>query len=251
MSEPILQISEVSKNFGGIVVLRDVSFKLEAGARHALIGPNGAGKTTLFNVISGVYQQDAGEVMFAGKSVSGVPSRKRISLGMVRSFQNIRLMPHLSVVENVMLGQHSQANFFDMFKPIMAIPKSDEKQRAIELLESFGLSAFNGRSVSELPYGVRKKIEVVRALMANPRLLLLDEPAAGLNAAETATLHEFLSEVGERGVTLLVVEHDMPFVNKLCDTVTVMNFGSLIYDGPVSGMRQDKNVLEAYLGTDD
>ena len=251
MSEPILEISGVSKNFGGIVVLQDVSFKLKTGAKHALIGPNGAGKTTMFNVISGVYQQDAGEVIFAGKSVSDVPSRKRISFGLARSFQNIRLMPHLSVVENVMLGQHSQANFIDMLKPIMAIPKSNDKQKAIELLESFGLNAFNGRLVSELPYGVRKKIEVVRALMANPRLLLLDEPAAGLNAAETATLHEFLSEVGERGVTLLVVEHDMPFVNKLCDTVTVMNFGRVIYDGPVSAMRKDKDVLEAYLGTDE
>ena len=247
MSDPLLQISSVSKNFGGIVVLEDVSFTVEAGARHALIGPNGAGKTTMFNVISGVYQQNSGDVLFAGENIRSVPSRKRIALGMARSFQNIRLMPHLSVIENVMLGQHSQAKMIDMLKPIA---NAADKDQAIHLLESFGLEAFNGRSVSELPYGVRKKIEVVRALMAKPRLLLLDEPAAGLNNAEMGTLHEFLVEVSERGVTLLLVEHDMPFVNNLCETVTVMNFGRRIYDGHVSGMRQDKNVLEAYLGTD-
>jgi len=250
MADPILQISSVSKNFGGVVVLEDVSFVVEAGARHALIGPNGAGKTTMFNVISGVYQQNAGDVLFAGQNINDIPSRKRIALGMARSFQNIRLMPHLSVTENVMLGQHSQAGILDLLKPIMAMPRAHDKERAVELLDNFGLEAFQGRSVSELPYGVRKKIEVVRALMANPRLLLLDEPAAGLNVAETATLHDFLVEVAERGVTLLLVEHDMPFVNKLCDTVTVMNFGRRIYDGPVSGLREDKNVLEAYLGAD-
>jgi len=248
MAEPVLEILSVSKNFGGVVVLEDISFNVKKGARHALIGPNGAGKTTMFNVISGVYQQDAGEVRFEGRVIDHIPSRKRIALGMARSFQNIRLMPHLSVLENVMLGQHSQVGMMGMLKPIGLIPNEITKANAIAMLESFQLDLHHGQSVSSLPYGIRKKIEVVRALMARPRLLLLDEPAAGLNPAETNALRDFLIDVAERGTTLLLVEHDMPFVNSLCETVTVMNFGQCIYDGPVSGLRQDEKVLEAYLG---
>ncbi|MDA9930532.1 ABC transporter ATP-binding protein [Alphaproteobacteria bacterium] len=249
MSEFLLQISSVSKNFGGIVVLEDVSFSVKTGSRHALIGPNGAGKTTMFNVISGVYQPDSGAVHFEGQDMEGVPSRKRIALGMARSFQNIRLMPHLSVLENVMLGQHSRPGMLGMLKPLGFMRNAADKQEAAEMLDSFGLSPSHGQLVSSLPYGVRKKIEVVRALMARPRLLLLDEPAAGLNATETGALREFLFDVAQRGVTLLLVEHDMPFVNSLCESATVMNFGRRIYDGPVSGLREDEKVLEAYLGT--
>lgn len=250
MANPILSLRNVDKNFGGIEVLKDVSFDVAAGARHALIGPNGAGKTTLFNVISGVYTPDGGTIQLQGQDLAGVPSRKRIGLGMARSFQNIRLMPHLSVVENVMLGQHARPGVLRLFRPVGMMPGARERTEALDLLNAFGLDPHRGQVVGNLPYGVRKKIEVVRALMANPKLLMLDEPAAGLNASETAALRDFLMQVSERGVSLLVVEHDMPFVNSLCDHVTVMNFGERIYDGPVSGVRDSRAVLEAYLGGD-
>ena len=249
MPEPILSLSGVGKHFGGVVVLEDVSFDVRTGTRHALIGPNGAGKTTLFNVISGVFPPDEGTVRLTGRDLAGVPSRKRIAMGMARSFQNIRLMPHLSVVENVMLGQHARPGVLRKLKPVGLMPKSRERDEALEVLHAFGIDPHHGQVVANLPYGIRKKIEVVRALMAEPQLLLLDEPAAGLNSSETAALRDFLMQVSERGVTLLVVEHDMPFVNSLCEHVTVMNFGRRIYDGPAAGVREDEAVLEAYLGT--
>jgi len=251
MSETILRISNVSKSFGGVQVLENVTFTVIKGNRHALIGPNGAGKTTLFNVISGIHDPDEGSVSFEGNDLTQVPSRKRIKKGLSRSFQNIRLMPHLSVLENVMLGQHSRFGIFDLLKPLYFSIESTGKIEAIETLRRFGIDLYEGRTVSSLPYGVRKKIEVVRALMAKPRLLLLDEPAAGLNTAETDELRKFLNEVSDSGVTLLLVDHDMPFVNSLCQQVSVMNFGQLIYNGNVSGLRKDKKVLDAYLGSDD
>ncbi|RBI86325.1 ABC transporter ATP-binding protein [Rhodosalinus halophilus] len=248
MPDPILELDGVGKHFGGVVVLQDVSFHVARGARHALIGPNGAGKTTLFNVISGVFPPDEGTVKLNGRDLAGVPSRRRIAMGMARSFQNIRLMPHLSVVENVMLGQHARQGLLGQLKPVGLLPQARERRAALDLLDAFGLDAYPGQVVANLPYGIRKKIEVVRALMAEPELLLLDEPAAGLNPTETAALRDFLMEVSARGVTLLVVEHDMPFVNSLCEHVTVMNFGRLIYDGTAAGVREDEAVLEAYLG---
>ena len=181
MSDPILRLEDISKSFGGVRVLEKVSFDVERGARHALIGPNGAGKTTLFNVISGIHDPEQGKVLLEGKDLKGIPSRKRIKKGLSRSFQNIRLMPHLSVLENVMLGQHSRFQFLDMVKPLNFSAKSTGKAEAIKTLNSFGIDLYEGQTVSSLPYGIRKKIEVVRALMSEPRLLLLDEPAAGLN----------------------------------------------------------------------
>ena len=251
MSDPILRLEDISKSFGGVRVLEKVSFDVERGTRHALIGPNGAGKTTLFNVISGIHDPEQGKVLLEGKDLKGIPSRKRIKKGLSRSFQNIRLMPHLSVLENVMLGQHSRFQFLDMVKPLNFSAKSTGKAEAIETLNSFGIDLYEGQTVSSLPYGIRKKIEVVRALMSEPQLLLLDEPAAGLNTAETNTLRDLLKEVSKRGITLLLVDHDMPFVNSLCEQVSVMNFGQLIYDGPISDLKKDEKVLEAYLGMDE
>jgi branched-chain amino acid transport system ATP-binding protein len=248
MDDCILQLQNVSKNFGGIVVLDDVSLNVANGARHALIGPNGAGKTTLFNLISGVFPIDSGTALFEGQNLSDVPSRKRIRLGIARSFQNIRLMPHLSVVENVMLGQHSTADSIGLLKPTGWLSKSKERQEIVETLNAFGLDTYSGEIVESLPYGIRKKIEIVRALVSRPSLLMLDEPAAGLNPVETGALRDFLLEVAEGGVTLLVVEHDMPFVNSLCEHVTVLNFGRRIFDGPAEEARNDEAVLEAYLG---
>ncbi|SIQ45014.1 amino acid/amide ABC transporter ATP-binding protein 1, HAAT family [Rhizobium sp. RU35A] len=245
----ILSLRNVSKRFGGLSVITDVSFDVPAGARMALIGPNGAGKTTIFNLISGFYQPNEGEILLESRAIQGIPSRKRIGLGVARSFQNIRLMPHLSVVENVMLGQQARAGgILDMLKPLSLFGRSAWHREAEQLLADMDLPTYPGEVVATLPYGVRKKIEVVRALAARPKLLLLDEPAAGLNAAETDNLTAFLKRISETGVTLLVVEHDMGLVRRLCDDAVVLNFGRKIYDGPTATVQDNPLVLEAYLG---
>ncbi|MDO1583400.1 ABC transporter ATP-binding protein [Rhizobium oryzicola] len=246
---PLLSLQNVSKRFGGLSVITDVSFEVAKGARMALIGPNGAGKTTIFNLISGFYRPDEGQIVLDGVPIQQLPSRKRVGLGLSRSFQNIRLMPHLSVIENIMLAQQPHAGgLLDMVKPI-ALPGFRRWQReAEELLDAMGIDTYAGDVVATLPYGVRKKIEVVRALAAKPKLLLLDEPAAGLNAAETEGLTDFLKRIALTGVTLLVVEHDMGLVRKLCDDAVVLNFGAKIYDGPTATVQDNPLVLEAYLG---
>jgi branched-chain amino acid transport system ATP-binding protein len=248
-SDVLLSLSGVWKKFGGLTVTSDVSFDVPRGARMALIGPNGAGKTTIFNLISGFYEPTEGKIELEGRSILDYPSRKRIGLGIARSFQNIRLMPHLSVVENVMLGQHVHASsLLDMLKPLSIFGRSRWRAEAEALLEEMGLDTYPGEVVATLPYGVRKKIEVVRALAARPKLLLLDEPAAGLNGTETKNLTEFLKGISRSGVTLLVVEHDMGLVRELCDTAVVLNFGKKIYEGSTAQVQDDPLVLEAYLG---
>jgi branched-chain amino acid transport system ATP-binding protein len=245
----LLEVERLHLAFGGVDVLHGVSFAVARGGRTALVGPNGAGKTSLFNVVSGVYAPSAGRIVFDGRDISRVPARHRIALGISRSFQNIRLMPHLSVVENVMLGQHARARTLGaLLTPIVPPWRSSWRREAEQRLEQFGLGAFRGESVASLPYGVRKKIEVVRALMASPALMLLDEPAAGLNPSETGDLVQFLHGIAASGVTLLVVEHDMRLVRDLCSHAVVLNFGRLIYDGATAAMQDDPAVLEAYLG---
>jgi len=248
----VLEFSSVDKSFGGLKVIDDVSFNIEIGSRSALIGPNGAGKTTIFNLLSGIYEVDNGTITLDNIDITSVPARKRVDLGMSRSFQNIRLMPHLSTVENVMLGQHHLADTFtEMFSPLGFFSKNPWAKKAEKALVDAGLETFPGQVVSELPYGIQKRIEVVRALMSNPKLLLLDEPAAGLNAVETKELQKLLEKVSNSGTTLLVVEHDMNFVRNLCQNVIVLNFGRKIFEGTPNEVAKDSQVLEAYLGGDE
>jgi branched-chain amino acid transport system ATP-binding protein len=251
MAESLLSLAGVSKSFGGLKVVEDVGFELPRGGRLGLIGPNGAGKTTVFNLISGVYALDAGEIRLDGQPIAHMPPRARVRAGLARSFQNIRLMPHLSAVENVMLGQHARAaGLGALLTPIGWMPRGKWRREAEALLAEAGLDIDPGAVVANLPYGIRKKIEVVRALAARPKVLMLDEPAAGLNPAETAELARFLREIADAGTTLLVVEHDMAFVNEVCDRVVVLNFGRKIFAGTLTEARADTTVREAYLGTE-
>lgn len=252
MTENLLEISGMHKSFGGLKVIDDVSFNVRGSSRTALIGPNGAGKTTVFNLLTGVYPIDAGTIMVGGKDITEVPPQDRVTIGMSRSFQNIRLMPHLSTVENVMLGQHSRARKLgSLLFPLGMLPQNKWRQAAEKALEKAGVGTYPGEVVANLPYGVQKRIEVVRALVSEPKLLLLDEPAAGLNKTETNQLQALLEQVSIQGVTILVVEHDMQFVRDLCDHIVVLNFGRKIFEGTPDEVHKDPAVLEAYLGTDD
>ncbi len=249
MTAPALTFERVAKAFGGLRVIDDVTFEVTEGSRTALIGPNGSGKTTTFNLISGIYQPDAGAIRFADKDVTATPPHRRARFGIARSFQNIRLMPHLSAVENVMLGQHSRAR--GALTRLTPLAWSGRWAReAKRLLDDAGLESYQDRIVSDLPYGIQKRIEVVRAVAARPRLLLLDEPAAGLNERETAELRDLLERVVAGNVTLLVIEHDMSFIQTLCDNVIVLNFGRKIAEGTLDEVRRDRAVLDAYLGGD-
>lgn len=251
MADSVLSVTGMQKSFGGLRVIDDVSFEVADGSRTALIGPNGAGKTTVFNLLTGVYPLDAGAVALDGTDIAAVPSQDRVVHGMSRSFQNIRLMPHLSTVENVMLGQHARARSLpDLLFPPLAL-RNRWRAEAEAALADAGLGTWPGEVVANLPYGVQKRIEVVRAMISHPRLLLLDEPAAGLNEVETRQLQELLEQVSGSGVTILVVEHDMHFVRNLCDHVIVLNFGRKIFEGTPQEVHRSPPVLEAYLGTDD
>ena len=249
-AEPALVLRGVTKRFGGLAVCDDIGFAVPTGARMALIGPNGAGKTTLFNLISGVYAIDSGSISLHGQPIHDLPPRRRVRAGLSRSFQNIRLMPHLSVIENIMLGQHTLASDIgSLLSPLAWQRNSPWRKQAEDSMHRAGIDVDPDAAVSGLPYGLRKKIEVVRALMSRPRVLILDEPAAGLNPRETAELSNFLRSVAWDGLTLLVVEHDMSFVHDLCDRTVVLNFGRLIYDGPTPGVQENQEVREAYLGS--
>lgn len=252
MTDNVLSITGMHKSFGGLKVISDVSMDVRRGSRTALIGPNGAGKTTVFNLLTGVYPIDQGSMILDGIDITEVPSQDRVIHGMSRSFQNIRLMPHLSTIENVMLGQHARARSFgNMMFPLGLISKNKWRLEAEEALHNAGIGTYPGEVVANLPYGVQKRIEVVRAMVSRPKLLLLDEPAAGLNDVETRQLQELLEKVSDSGVTILVVEHDMHFVRNLCDHVVVLNFGEKIFEGTPEEVHQNPAVLEAYLGSDD
>jgi branched-chain amino acid transport system ATP-binding protein len=249
VADVALALSGVTKRFGGLTVADGLTFEVPAGVRMALIGPNGAGKTTLFNLISGVYPLDSGTIALDGVRIESMAPRARVRAGIGRSFQNIRLMPHLSVIENVMLGQHVLARGVGpLLSPLAWQRRSAWRQLAEMRLRDAGINVDPDSDVSTLSYGVRKRIEVVRALMSRPRLLMLDEPAAGLNPRETAELSAFLKSIASNGLTILVVEHDMSFVHDLCERTVVLNFGRLIYQGPTRGVQDDESVRAAYLG---
>ena len=251
----LLEVSGVGKRFGGLQAVRDVSFRVRKGSVKAVIGPNGAGKTTLFHLVSGVLAPDAGAITLRGRAIHGLASHQVAALGLSRTFQHIRLFAHMTALENVMVGCHvrSRAGFLAgmLHLPWTWAEEAGIRRRARELLELVGIADLAGAEATSLSYGQQRAVELARALASDPELLLLDEPAAGLNMRETADVAGLISRIRARGVTVLLVEHDMSLVMGICDEVVVLSFGEKIADADPASVQRDPDVVRVYLGDEE
>jgi branched-chain amino acid transport system ATP-binding protein len=249
----LLRVEALAKTFGGVQAVRDLSFTLEAGRIQSIIGPNGAGKTTLFNLISGVLPPDAGRIWLADHDVTGRPSFALARQGLARTFQNLQVFFNMSIGENVMLGRHRhlERGFWRCLAHSPRIARSERacRERALAILERVGLQGDPDAPADRLPYGALRRLEIARALASEPRLLLLDEPAAGCNARETAEIQALIRSLAADGITVLLVEHDMRLVMSISERILVLDHGERLAEGTAAEVRADPAVIAAYLGS--
>nr|WP_158334768.1 ABC transporter ATP-binding protein [Campylobacter bilis] len=248
-----MELKQISKSFGSVQAINETSFKINEGEIFALIGPNGAGKTTLFNIITGNYKPTSGSVEFLGRKIDHLKPHKIVHLGIARTFQNIRLFASMNVLENVLIGFNKQMTYsvLEAFLHLGRFKKTEKtfKEKAYAILEELGIAQLAFEKATSLSYGQQRKVEIARAMATQPRLLLLDEPAAGMNNSESHELAELIFKLKkEHKMSVLLIEHDMKFVNKLCDRVLVLDYGKTIFEGKLCDAINYKEVIAAYLG---
>ena len=253
-AELVLSVEQLSMQFGGIRALHEVSLGVQRGSITALIGPNGAGKTTLFNLVTGFLAPQAGRIVFAGVEIQGRPAHRIARRGIARTFQLVQLFDHMTVLENVMVGRHRLSRA-GLLAGALQFPwtRKEEKEihaQAMQALEFVGLADRARQSAAVLPLGLKRMLEIARALASAPTLLLLDEPASGLDAVETERLQDLILELRRQEITILLVEHDMGLTMEVADEIAVLNYGKLIADGPPRAIQKNPEVIAAYLGTD-
>jgi len=249
----LLRLSGLSKSFGGVRAVRELDYTVEHGKVHSIIGPNGAGKTTLFNMVTGIYAPSSGTVQFEAENITGLPAHELAARGISRSFQNLQVFFNMTVLENVMVGRHLHCHrgFLQSLWRSPAIVHSEDRARrqAMELLQWVGLGNCIHADADSLPYGALKRMEFARALAGEPSLLLLDEPAAGLNTRETLEIEVLIKQISDQGITVILVEHDMRLVMGVSDHILVMNHGEKLAEGSAADVRKNPAVIDAYLGS--